>query len=239
MKAPLLGALILGLLLVHTDHGSAQATGTPSELADDALGGALWRIAIASQTRIGFESVEFVRSGSLASFPPFPASSPYEALTAALAANPRYEAKTIGEFVVVRPKSAWSDAADPFNRSVHSLRVENEADSGVVLGVRDFIYTNRFAVNPKGAGRPVTVNVQSGTVIDLLNQLAQSADAVFWNASYRPHAQPDQRFPHWDLATGAAKRDRHAGPERELRGQSLRAKALTPGLKTRPTSGVD
>jgi hypothetical protein len=53
----------------------------PSELADDALSGALWRIAVATQTRIGFEAIEFVRQGQLKSVPPFAVSSRDEALT--------------------------------------------------------------------------------------------------------------------------------------------------------------
>jgi hypothetical protein len=81
---------------------------------------------------------------------------------------------------------------------VRNLRVENATESGVLLGLRDFIYTNRFAAVPR-MGTPVTVEVQSGTVIDVLNQLVQSADAVLWNATYRPNAQPDQRLRSWDL----------------------------------------
>jgi hypothetical protein len=46
---------------------------------------------------------------------------------------------------------------------------------------------------------PVTVEVQSGTVIDVLNQLVQSVDGVLWNATYRPNAQPGQRLQSWDL----------------------------------------
>jgi hypothetical protein len=199
MRTTVLAALTLGLLVVQTDRGLTQPSGTPSELADDALSGALWRIAVATQTRIGFESIEFVRSGTLKSVPSFPVSSRDEALNAALDANPRYEWRRIGDFVVVRPKNAWNDARDPFNRSVRNLRVENTTESGALGGLRDFIYTNRFAVSSTLGGAPVSFDVQSGTVIDVLNQLVQSADAVLWNATYRPNAQPGQRFPSWDL----------------------------------------
>ena len=198
MRATFFVALILGVVTVQTDRGLAQATGTPSELADDELTGALWRIAVATQTPIGFESIEFVRSGTLKNVPPFPISSRDEALQSALSANPRYDWRTVGDFVLVRPKKAWNDAGDPFNRPVHNLKVENAPSHAVLLGLRDFIYTDRFAVVPT-EGVPVTVEVQSGTVVDVLNQLVQSAGAVFWNATYRPNAQPSQRFPGWDL----------------------------------------
>jgi hypothetical protein len=178
---------------------SAQVPGTASELADDWLGGALWRIAVATQTRIGFESVEFLRtSGVFARIPAFPVSSRDEALRAAIGADSRYEWRAIGDFVVVRPKSAWTDASNPFNRPVRNLQVENGTSLGTLLGLRDFIYTNSFAVLP-GQGPSVSFAVPSGTVVDALNRLMESSDAVLWFASYRPNAQPGQRYPSWGL----------------------------------------
>ena len=178
---------------------SAQAPGTASELADDQLGGALWRIAVATHTRIGFESIEFVQLSRLQNVPEFPISSRDEALQTAVDANPRYEWRPIGDFVVVRPKKAWNDSADPFNRPVRNLRVENATPTGVLSGLRDFIYTNRFAVVSRAQGTPVSFEVQSGTVVDVLNRLTESAATVLWTASYRPNPQPGQRYPGWDL----------------------------------------
>jgi hypothetical protein len=202
MKMTTLAMLVLGLVIVQTDRGRAQASGTLSELADDALGGALWHIAVTTQTRLGFESVEFVRLPSqLKNVPTFPVSSRDEALNAAVEANPRYEWRAIGDVVVVRPKSAWNDSADVFNRPVRNLRVENAQPSGVLLGLRDFIYTNKFAVPPGPGGQavPVSFDVQLGTVVDALNRLLESSDTALWIASCRPNAQPGQRFPSWDL----------------------------------------
>jgi hypothetical protein len=198
MRMTTLAVLVFGLVIVQTDRGRAQASGTQSELADDALSGALWRIAVATHTRIGFESVDFVRLGLLKNVLPFPVSSRDEALNAAVDANPRYEWRAIGDVVVVRPKSAWNDPGNPFNRPVRNLHVENATESGVLLGLRDFIYTNRFAVLPRQS-TPVAFDVQSGTVIDVLDRLMESADAVLWNAAYRPNAQPGQRLASWDL----------------------------------------
>jgi hypothetical protein len=199
VRATALAVVVFGLVIGQTDRGRAQASGTMSELADDALGGALWRIAVATQTRIGFESVEFVKPPvQLKNVPPFPVSSRDEALKAVVDANPRYEWRAIGDIVLVRPKSAWNDAGDPFNRPVRNLRVENATDSGVLVGLRDFIYTARFAL-PQSQGTPVAFDVQSGTVVDVLNRLMVTADAVLWIGSYRPNAQAGQRFPRWDL----------------------------------------
>ena len=200
MRMTTLAVLVFGLVIVQTGRGRAQASGTPSELADDALGGALWHIAVATQTRIGFESVEFVRlPAQLKNVPTFPVSSREEALNAVVNANPRYEWRAIGDIIVVRPKSAWNNSLNPLNRPVRKLQVDNAQPYGVLLGLRDFIYTSNFAVPRGGRAIPVSFGVQSGTVVDALNRLIESADNVLWIASYRPNAQPGQRFPSWDL----------------------------------------
>ena len=202
-------AVCLGLQAIV----SGQLHGTAFELADDALGNALWRIAVATQTRIGFESVDFVSlHRPTKDFPGPPVSSRDEAVQAAVDANPRYEWRAIGDFIVVRPKSAWNDAANPLNRPIHNLRVEDEMSMGVLFGLRDFIYTNRFAVPPeRQGGIRVSFDVQSGTIIDALNRLMESADTVLWNATYRPNAQLGQRFPNWDLHLGLEKAALHHG----------------------------
>jgi hypothetical protein len=204
MRMTALAALVFGLVIVQTDRGHAQPSppyaGTPSELADDALGGALWRIAVATQTRIGFESVEFVQVPvPLNSVPAFPISSRDEALNAVVEANPRYEWRALGEVVVVRPKNAWNDSGNPFNRPVRNLRIENGTPYGVVLGLRDFIYTNQLNARFEGQESPVSFEVLSGTVVDVLNRVVEVSDMALWMASYRPHAQAGQRLRLWDL----------------------------------------
>jgi len=192
-------AVVLGLAVIHPARAVAQATGTSSELADDALAVALWHIAATTQTRIGFESVEFLRQHfSMTNVPTFSVSSLNEALDAAVAANPRYEWRAIGDLVVVRPSGAWSNARDPLNRRVRNLRVENATESGALAGLRALIYTDRFDALPN-PGKPVALEVQSGTILDAFNQLIQSADDVLWHVAYRPNAQPGQRSPNHDL----------------------------------------
>jgi hypothetical protein len=179
--------------------GSAQGAGTASELADDGLGEALWQIAVETQTRIGFESVNFVKLfGLRRSVPEFPVTSRDEALDAAVPVDSPYEWRAIGDVVVVRPKRAWNDSSNPFNRPVRNLRVAHASPGDVLVGVRDFIFTNRFAVRT-GQGIPISFDVQSGTVVDTLNQLMESSDCVLWIASYRPNAKPEQRRQGSDL----------------------------------------
>lgn len=118
---------------------------------------------------------------------------------AAVDSDPCYDWRAIGDFVVVRPKNAWNDSAYPFNRPARNLRVENAMSNGMLLGLRDFIYTNRLAVIPTQQGIPVSFEVQSGTIIDVLNQLMESSDTVFVERLLSTNAQPGQRFPNWDL----------------------------------------
>jgi hypothetical protein len=176
---------------------NAQVAGTASELADDRLAEALWQIAAETQTRIGFESVNFVKLFGLRRSE-FSVTSRDEALDAAVPVNSPYEWRAIGDVVVVRPKRAWNDASNPFNRPVRNLRVAHASPGDVLVGVRDFILTNRFAVRT-GQGIPISFDVQSGTVVDTLNQLMESSDCVLWIASYRPNPKPEQRDQGWDL----------------------------------------
>jgi len=196
----LIGLVAVSFSVQAIVSGQAPGPGTPSELADDVLAGALWRIAVATHTKIGFESVEFVRLwGRLNRVPTFPVASRDEALTSILDADPRYEWRAVGDSIVVRPKGAWNESANPLNRPVRNLRVEKAQPYAVIVGVRDFIYRDTFAVPPMGQAIPVSFDVPSGTVIDVLNQTIESSDAVLWIASYRPSAQPDQRYPRSDL----------------------------------------
>jgi hypothetical protein len=128
MRATILAALMLA---IQATGVSAQAAPSPSTLRDEALATALLQIAASSDTRIGFESVEYVRSevvrnhpGREDDTPPAANAEVDQALEALIGAHPRYEWRRDGQFVVVRPTEAWTDANDPLNRSVHNFKVE-------------------------------------------------------------------------------------------------------------------
>jgi hypothetical protein len=187
------------LQAVSAQEPSIQAIVT----RNDILAGALWRIAAATHTRIGFEATDHVRiAASLKRIPPTMSFSTLEAgLNAIVGADDRYEWRRVDEFVVVRPKGAWDDPSDPFNRPLRNVEVENATPPWVLTAVRDFIYTNKFAVTPRPTPSPIPVSFQarSGTVVDVLNELMAAADQALWIASYRPIGRPADRFPRWDL----------------------------------------
>jgi hypothetical protein len=195
------GVAIVGCVLQVV---SAQEPAPPNQwniTRNDKLAGALWRIAAATHTRIGFEATDIVRiSGSVKRIPPVSVSTLEDSLNTVVGADDRYEWRKVEDVVVVRPKGAWGSPSDPFNRPMRNLRVENAPLGDVVLGIRDFIYTGNFVITHRSSGIvPVSFQLRSGTVVDALNQLIDAADQALWIASYRPIGQPADRFPGWDL----------------------------------------
>ena len=196
--------LVIALWVLRTVSTSGQAPPRAASplTANDVLAGQLWRIAAATNTRIGFEATDHVSIlGALRNVPPFSFSTLNDGLNAAVGSDDRYEWRK-GDIVLVRPKRAWDDPANPFNRRMRNVQVANAPPIAVLLGLRDFIYTDRFAITPRPTitDIPVSFGVQSGTVIDVLNELMVAADLVLWTGSYRPIGQPAARFPSWDLS---------------------------------------
>jgi len=196
-----LGLIVLGCFLQTV---GAQEQSSPSQAittANDMLADALWRIAKATETRIGFEATDHVKlPGPLMGGPMLPVSSLDNSVNAAVAADDRYEWRKVHDVVIVRPKRAWDDPADPFNRPIRNVQIANMTPLSVLHGLRDFIYTDSFAVDPRPTQATlVSFQVQSGTVVDVLNELMIAADHIMWVGSYRPLGQPAERFPNWDL----------------------------------------
>jgi hypothetical protein len=197
--------LVIAGCILHAVAGQAQAPPPNAVIVtrNDNLAGALRRIAVSTHTRIGFEATDFVRiSASFKKTPPLSVSTLEDGLNAVVGADDRYEWREVDDVVVVRPKGAWNDSSNPFNRPLRNVGVENAMPSWVLLAVRDFIYTDKFAVVPRPTSSPippVSLHMQSGTVIDVLNDLMVAADQVLWIASYRPIGRPADRFPGWDL----------------------------------------
>ena len=189
-------ALCCGL---QVSIGAQDGFVPPSGMSpDDIIAAKLWHIAIATHTRIGFEATDHVKLGKLRDVAPFSVSTLDDALNTAL--DDRYEWGKAGDIIIVRPVGARLDPKNPFNRPIRNVQVQNAWSNGVLFGVRDFIYTNKFAVDerPNGTVPAVSLQLQSGTVIDLLNALMTAADQTMWVGAYRPIGQ-SERFPNWDL----------------------------------------
>ena len=198
MKALLSAAFASAMLAGQPTPALAQEEATAAERADTALAVSLWQIAVASNTRIGFESAEVLNTVGLFRNAPTSLDSTLEgSLDAAVAAHPGYEWRRAGDVIVVRPEQAWSDAANQLNRQVRHFRAEGTNEARVLTGVSSLIHTGTYEER-LGNGTPVRIAVESGTVVDVMNRLAESADVIFWQAGYKPRPY-DQRLTGWDL----------------------------------------
>lgn len=201
-----LGLVIAGCVLQAVSAQEQPSTDLAITTANDLLANALWRIARATNTRIGFEATDHVNlRGQIKGVPTLPVSALDDSLNAALGADDRYEWRKVHDIVVVRPKRAWGEPADPLNRTMRNVQATNVTPLAVLHGLRDFIYTNAFAVDPRPTQQMLlSFQVQSGTVVDVLNELIAAADQMMWIASYRALGQPAERFPNWDLCLEVA-----------------------------------
>lgn len=221
MRTTMVAALTLAVLAGQPGGVFAQSELTPSELADDTLAAALWQIAAGSGTSIGFQSIEPINptqgalntalfqashaagraaaQGEPAPVPPAVLSLD-NALDEAIASNPRYEWRRVGRSVVVRPIGAWTDARDPLNRPVRHLLVERSTDTEILDSLTNLIHTGVYKPKgPIGSSVVAPFTVESGTIVDVLNALVETAGYNAWQAGYRAHSA-DERAVRADLS---------------------------------------
>jgi hypothetical protein len=148
----ILTLVVAGFVLQASGAQGRAESHQPTVSLDDALAGALWRIAAATGTRVGFEATSHVLMGGRMETVP----------TVAISTTP----------------------------------------SAVLVGLRNFIYTSTFSVDPRPSSvdRPVSFDLSSGTVIDALNGLMVAADHVLWVVSCRAMERSAQRFADWELS---------------------------------------
>ena len=171
----------------HPLDTSSGSTPTASTILADTL----WRIAVESGVPIGLESVDqpMKPANRIDSVPAFSGGNPTESLNAALSMDRRYEWRFIDDMVVVRPKTGWTDSDDPLNLHVQNLEIASATVGSVLYGLQRLIYSNRLELR-QSSGDRVSLNVPSGSVLHVLNQLTKTADGVMWLADYRRGSQP-------------------------------------------------
>jgi hypothetical protein len=178
--------------------GSLAAAQQDASPQDAALAEALWRVAAATHTRVGFQSIgrtQFIHPNKSINPELLDVS---HAMDAVVTEDPRYEWHWVGDTAVIRPREAWTDPADPLNRRVPPAQLTNETTNHVFLRLTNLIFYNQFTLdhNPT-PGVPVSFQMKAGTVVDALNQLAQQAGQVMWGAYARPRDNPTG----WDVCT--------------------------------------
>jgi len=198
-------ALLVGL------GGSLAAAQEDESPQDGALAEALWRIAVATHTRVGFQSIGWTRHIRLNKSTNPELLDVSRAVDAVVTEDPRYEWHFVGETAVIRPREAWTDPADPLNRRVPPAQLTNEAMNRVLIALSNLIFYNRFTLEHPPNGIPVSFQMKAGTVVDALNQLAEQAGQVMWVAWARPRDNPNG----WDVCTNIG--SCHSALEFELR----------------------
>ena len=208
--------------------GSLAAAQQDESPQDAALAEALWRIAITTHTRVGFQSIgrtQFVHVNKSTNPELLDLS---HAVDAVLTADPRYEWHLVGETAVIRPREAWTDPADPLNRRVPAAQLTNQMTDGVLERLSNLIFYNQFTPTyDTQLGIPVSFQMKAGTVVDALNQLAEQAGQVMWVAWARPRDNPNG----WDVCTNIG--SCHADLELELRD----AERSNGGVSAQPQAG--
>src|SRR5262245_46666914 len=157
---------------------------------DEALAGALLRIAVTTHTRVGFQSIGRTRHIHMNKSTNPELLDVSHAVDAVVTKDLRYEWHLVGETVVIRPREAWTDPADPLNRRVPAAQLTNETTNGVMIGLTNLILYNQFTPYPTQLGFPVSYQMKAGTVVDALHQLAGQAGQVMWVAWARPRDNP-------------------------------------------------
>ena len=191
---------VVAVALLVSFGGSSPVAQQDASQADTELAQKLWRIAATSHVRVGFQSIGVTRHRSLndVSLDPVPMDV-IRALDAVVSADPRYEGHMVGGTAVVRPREAWTDPADPLNHRVPAVQITNEPPNGVIMGLSNLIFYNQFRLEPGGGmrgpaamGTPVSFQMQAGTIIDALNQLAEQTGLIMWVAWARPRENPEE-----------------------------------------------
>jgi hypothetical protein len=178
--------------------GSLAAAQQDASPQDAALAEALWRVAAATHTRVGFQSIgrtQFIHPNKSINPELLDVS---HAMDAVVTEDPRYEWHWVGDTAVIRPREAWTDPADPLNRRVPPAQLTNETTNHVFLRLTNLIFYNQFTLdhNPT-PGVPVSFQMKAGSVVDALNQLAEQAGQVMWVA----YARPRDNANGWDVCT--------------------------------------
>jgi len=215
-------------VLVVSLGGSLAAGQQDASPQDAALAEALWRIAVTTHTRVGFQSIgrtQFIHPNKSINPELVDVS---HAVDAVLTADPRYEWHLVGETAVIRPREAWTDPADPLNRRVPPAQLTNETTNRVFLRLTNLIFYNQFTPTyDTQLGIPVSFQMKAGTVVEALNQLAEQAGQVMWVAWARPRDNPTG----WDVCTNIG--SCHADLEFELRD----AEQSNGGVSAQPQPG--
>jgi hypothetical protein len=100
--------------------------------------------------------------------------------------NSTYDRRTFGDVVVVRPREAWQDRQNPLNQTVSEIEWSDVTAADAVFYVWPLVYGPLATWSSKPPNlesadpRTFSVNLKSGTVLDVLIAVAHAHGRLGW-----------------------------------------------------------
>jgi len=142
---------------------------------------------LANATRVPM-GIEFLRPGpGRHSTPPDIAATGRtlrEVLDAMVAVDPRYEWREMNGVIVIRPAAAWNDAQSLLFRVVEPIHLIDVAPNEALQRIaREVGYPHPISGI---SGKPLSLDLAQGTVLDLANAIARAHGELTWALSDEP-----------------------------------------------------
>jgi hypothetical protein len=115
-----------------------------------------------------------------------------DALNRLVLADPRYSWNWIEQVAVVRPVKAWTDSGNLLNQPIRDVAWENLTAEQALANVGRLLSRRQAFPGPPGQGhdgRLLSVRVQSGSIVDVLNAVVRVHGDLMWSVLYEPHGQ--------------------------------------------------
>jgi hypothetical protein len=115
-----------------------------------------------------------------------------DALQMLVNADPRYSWNDDSGIVVIRPITAWTDMRDPLNQPIKGIAWNDITLRETLDRIGQVIYGNRRPPRPdeKRDDRRISIRLDSGTVMDLLNAVVRAHGELMWGVIYPVNSPP-------------------------------------------------
>lgn len=158
----------------------------PEQVSTDAPA---WRIALMGRTPMGFEGADAGQHTRLGEFHcvDLTGASVRDALNLLVRADPRYVWRELNGVPVVRPINAWTDATNPLNQPVANLAWDNVSAEQALSRVAGLVFRRQVPANAlqqSHDGRLLSVHVELGSVIDVLNEVVRAHGDLMWSVTH-------------------------------------------------------
>lgn len=111
-----------------------------------------------------------------------------EALDRLKALDPRYDIRETGGAIVIRPTAAWADPHDPLNQPVVGLSLARMTPEDALQYVHARLYGMKFTRSAQAVsrlGEPFLLRVDSGSILDILDETLKASGQLMWFVRYR------------------------------------------------------